>query len=108
MRYLAEENTALVVHAFHDRFPRIDLLLSPNAGLIWKPVALSHDACAFRDEESARGGPLRVVEPVVRLRDAAVRAGSCQRRQYYPATIASHLNLANSLSLSATSIIFYT
>lgn len=104
MRNLAEENGTLVVHTFHDRFPRFDLLLSPNAGLVRKSVGLSHDASAFCEEKPARCGSLCVVDPVVRLWDATVGAGSCQRSQDDPATIASQI--ANSLNLSETPIYF--
>jgi hypothetical protein len=104
MRDLAEEDAALVVHTFDDRFPGFDLLLRPDGGSVRKSVALARDAGAFRDEKPARCGALCVVEPVVRVWDAAKRAGSCQRGQHYSATTTSQI--VNSSNLSTTLIDF--
>lgn len=74
---LAEDNGALVVHALHNGFPRFDLLLRPDARLVWESVAVCHDARAFCDEKPAWCGALCVVDSVMRLWDAAEAARSC-------------------------------
>ena len=100
MRDLAEDKGAFVVHTFHYRFPRFDLLLGPNSGHVRKSVGVCHDASAFCDEKSARCGTLCVVDCVVRLWNATERSCSCQWSQDNPASVASQI--VNSLNLSET------
>ena len=55
---LAEEDSALVVHCFHNRLPGFYLLIRPDSGGVRVPVAIFRDTSGFGDEEPARCGPL--------------------------------------------------